>query len=185
MDITKASFWSKQHRNDLFTDRQNTSYNLTSSPASPPRPIFNNLLALWCCLCNSLQTPRVNPSRVVWGPSHALCRGLVRGSTQQQAGRPPVFRACAVGTLNPPRGAGGETHCQANVIYKPNHTRNRLEGLVVFHFSCQQIYSWFFHKQNRSEWVNNKILCSLIYNYLYFQKEWIFFVHLQIRQLRL
>ena len=110
MDITKASFWSKQHRNDLFTDRQNTSYNLTSSPASPPRPIFNNLLALWCCLCNSLQTPRVNPSRVVWGPSHALCRGLVRGSTQQQAGRPPVFRACAVGTLNPPRGAGGETY---------------------------------------------------------------------------
>ena len=77
------------------------------------------------------------------------------------------------------------THCQANVIYKPNHAKNQLEGLVVFHFSCQQIYSWFFHKQNRSEWVNNKILCSLIYNYLYFQKEWIFFVHLQIRQLRL
>ena len=113
MDITKASFWSKQHRNDLFTDRQNTSYNLTSSPASPPRPIFNNLLALRCCLCNSLQTPRVNPSRVVWGPSHALCRGLVwggRGWRSIQAGRPPVFRACAVGTLNPPRGAGGENY---------------------------------------------------------------------------
>ena len=59
---------------------------------------------------NILNTARVNPSRVVWGPSHALCRGLVRGSTQQQAGRPPVFRACAVGTLNPPRGAGGETY---------------------------------------------------------------------------
>ena len=33
------------------------------------------------------------------------------------------------------------SHCVANVIYKPNHTKNQLEGLVVFHFSCQQIYS--------------------------------------------
>ena len=92
MDITKASFWSKQHRNDLFTDRQNTSYNLTSSPASPPRPIFNNLLALRCCLCNSLQTPRVNPSRVVWGPSHALCRGLVPGGRGCRSIRPAAHQ---------------------------------------------------------------------------------------------
>ena len=72
---------------------------------------FSYLLLLYSVVgVNLLKTARVNPSRVVWGPSHALCRGLVRGCTQHQAGRPPVFRACAVGTLNPPRGAGGETY---------------------------------------------------------------------------
>ena len=78
--------------------------------------------------------------------------------------------------------SGAGPHCAANVIYKANHPK---EGLVVFQFSCQQIYSWFLHKQNRSEWVNNNISCSLIYNYFYFQKKWICIVHFQIRQLSL
>ena len=79
-------------------------------------------------------------------------------------------------------GAGEVSHTMLEMLFI-NQTipaNHQLEGLIVFHFSCQQIYSWFFHKQNRSESVNNNILCSLIYNYFYFQKKWICTIHLQI-----
>ena len=96
-----------------------------------------------------------------------------------------THKLCTAGLMQACRDVATHTVRQMLFINQTIPAKNQLEGLVVFHFSCQQIYSWFFHKQNRSEWVNNKILCSLIYNYLYFQKKWIFIVHLQIRQLRL
>ena len=81
--------------------------NLTSSPASPPRPILLFFPSLRCRFCKTSENSTCQRCGLPF--THSVVYWCWAACT---IGRPPTIAlwACAVGTLNPPRGAGGETY---------------------------------------------------------------------------